>query len=533
MNNEKYKINIILIIIILLQTIFKIYIDIGKNDYYIDELYSYGLMNYKKAYIIDNEDFSNNWHNKEYFDDYVSISSEEFWNWKSVYTNQMEDYHPPLYYILLRIAASCTVGRLSKWSGLILNIIIFIICDIVLYLIGKLLLKNKPFALFMVFIYGFSKFSVENTLFIRMYQLLELQLLLTTYWHIKNYNDKKLTIKEMISLITLIIFGTLTHYYYIMFLLPILIINLIKYIRRKQIKNILKYIAVVIIAEIAICLIFPGYIGQLKKNFVRCNDNQEIPIASNMNSKSYRQKQYLAIIDENMFNIKLKYILIAIAIIGILSIIVAIIKSKKLKYDKELNYIVIPAAFYWYVISTTSPYIDIRYILPLFIFILIFIVYIVKIETNVITKNKKESICIVVVISVLYTCNLFVKVDYKYQYKESKEIFETIEKYKDLPCIYFYYKRPILENTFVKNLNYLRRFENVYIQDVKTFASSKISDILLDIDTSKGVLIYLSKGEAQSRIYRIMNTNSQFKNYEKIVDITPERYVYDQIYRLY
>ena len=34
-----------------------------------DEMYSYGLMNYNKLNIADNEDFLNKWHNKEYFEE--------------------------------------------------------------------------------------------------------------------------------------------------------------------------------------------------------------------------------------------------------------------------------------------------------------------------------------------------------------------------------------------------------------------------------------------------------------------------------
>ena len=71
------KIIIILIIIILIQIIYKIYIDYHKEDFFFYELYSYGLMNYKQAFIFEEDTFINNWHNKEYFDDYLAVSKEE------------------------------------------------------------------------------------------------------------------------------------------------------------------------------------------------------------------------------------------------------------------------------------------------------------------------------------------------------------------------------------------------------------------------------------------------------------------------
>ena len=54
-----------------------IYIDYHKEDFFVDELYSYGLMNYKQAFIFEEDTFINNWHNKEYFDDYLVVSKEE------------------------------------------------------------------------------------------------------------------------------------------------------------------------------------------------------------------------------------------------------------------------------------------------------------------------------------------------------------------------------------------------------------------------------------------------------------------------
>ena len=64
------KTNIILILIILLQIVFKIYVDYNKEDFYIDEIYSYGLMNYKQAFIFEEPTFLENWHDQKYFDDY-------------------------------------------------------------------------------------------------------------------------------------------------------------------------------------------------------------------------------------------------------------------------------------------------------------------------------------------------------------------------------------------------------------------------------------------------------------------------------
>ena len=140
------KTTIILIIIILVQILIRIYFGYQKQYFHMDEMYSYGLMNYNKLNIADNEDFLNKWHNKEYFEDYLEVNNNEIYNIKPVYENQKNDVHPPLYYLLLRISATFTINKFTKWTGILLNITIFIISSIMVYLISKELFKNKIYA---------------------------------------------------------------------------------------------------------------------------------------------------------------------------------------------------------------------------------------------------------------------------------------------------------------------------------------------------------------------------------------------------
>ena len=64
--NKKTAI-IILICIFALQIIFRLYIGYKKEYFHMDEAYSYGLMNYDKLSIVDNEDFFND--SLEYFNE--------------------------------------------------------------------------------------------------------------------------------------------------------------------------------------------------------------------------------------------------------------------------------------------------------------------------------------------------------------------------------------------------------------------------------------------------------------------------------
>ena len=525
---------ILLVIIILLQVIYKIYVDSGKEDFFVDEIYSYGLANYKQAFLFEEESFVNNWHKKEYFDDYVTVSEGD--NFNRAYENQKEDYHPPLYYMLLRLVEGVSVGSFSKWTGLTLNIIIFITCAIILFLIGKKLFKNNIYALLLVFAYGFSRFSSENTLFIRMYQLLELQLLLLSYWGIRNCYNNKLKLKNIIPLIILIILGTLTQYYYLLFLIGFFVLFIIKYITRKQIKNLGKFIGAIIIAQILVYLIFPNYTEQLSGNSKRSSGSGVNAIEKVQEILS-RENDYLKILDDSMFNFNIKYLVSLMLLVGIILLIVKGIKEPKrrikLKVNKRLNIILIPTIVYWCLVTFTSPYIDLRYILPIFVFILIIILYLLKKEIELIIKNKKVVLEIVLIITMIYTLSFLLNTEFRYQYKSSKEKIENISKYKDIPCIYMYAPTDVLTNTFTLNFNYVRQFEKVYIMNKINFSVLDVEKALKNVDISKGIIIMDNEVGVEYKVKKIVDEMEEFSNYKKIEEITIERTVNDEIYLVY
>ena len=78
--NEEQEFNvkkeiILLVILLIIQTIIFVYVASNKPYLHIDEGYSFGLTNYEKVEIMDNEDFFDTWHTKEYFEDYLAPHS--------------------------------------------------------------------------------------------------------------------------------------------------------------------------------------------------------------------------------------------------------------------------------------------------------------------------------------------------------------------------------------------------------------------------------------------------------------------------
>lgn len=99
-----FKKNYMIIIFIIIQSIVYIITGCNKKYLHIDEAYSFGLSNYDKIDIQSNDDFFNNWHTKEYYQDFLTLQEDERGDFKPVYENQKNDVHPPLYYLMLRIS---------------------------------------------------------------------------------------------------------------------------------------------------------------------------------------------------------------------------------------------------------------------------------------------------------------------------------------------------------------------------------------------------------------------------------------------
>ena len=94
---NRKKVIIALILIILIQSVVYFFVACNKNYIHIDEGYSYGLINYDKIEITDNKDFYNTWHSKDYYNDYLTISSNEAADWSPVYEQQKNEMFNKLF----------------------------------------------------------------------------------------------------------------------------------------------------------------------------------------------------------------------------------------------------------------------------------------------------------------------------------------------------------------------------------------------------------------------------------------------------
>lgn len=481
----------ILILIIIFQILLGIYIGSKKQYLHIDEAYSYGLMNYDKENITDNEDFFNNWHDKEYFLDYLEVNSDEVTDLKPVYENQKNDVHPPLYYLLLRIAATFTVDNFTMWTGIILNIIILGIASIILFAVSKKVFNSPLWALLVTGIYAISMALMETTLYIRMYALSTLNILLYILITIKieeKQKNGKIDLKYMILTSLILLLGGLTHYYFFVYVFGTYIFILIKHIRKKEHKFILKYTLTLAISAVIYLLIFPYAINHVFFGYIGIDATQPVTL----NNMIEWIKSYVDEINKNIFNYGLLYYIIAIIGLFVIFKMVEKIRKNDIKKKREKNpfilFIIIPTLLYFFVVLIQSPYKELRYIMPICPEIIFITIYITKALLEKYIHEKYLCSALVVVFMIISLTLGFTDNKLKFAYEEKTELVNNV---KSQETVIIYVLNPN-NNRFLDNMYLYTLASKTYILEKDDDYYKKVEQLKKENINTSNVIVFVN-----------------------------------------
>ena len=562
----KIKEKTIIVIILIIQTIIFVIAGINKSYIHMDEAYSLGLTNYNKVEIQQNEDFYNTWHNKEYYEDYLSVNDNEKNNFLPVYENQKNDVHPPLYYLFLRIAMQFNIGSFSKWPGIILNIIIYLFITIFMYLIlRKLFAKSENSQIksaFLALISSLTLASINNAIYIRMYALSSLNILITTYLHLKLAEKKGNNYKLLVAIGISALVGSLTHYYYLFYLAMLFIMFVIKYLKEKEYKELAKYIITMIIAGILSLIIFPY---SIKHMFFGYRGQGAINSLLNISEFFIKICQYILIINVYAFN-NILFILV-VFILGII-IYKKIKKIKLIEKNKYIKYILYPTIFYFLLVAMSAPWIELRYMMPICSIIFILIMYLLIMLLKNIVKEKTLNIIVIVIALLMFIMpfisnqiiDISVGKKFKYEqenaysskqeiveklksesnipinifskftdasiddtllfiknfriepevlYSNKHKITEMIEKeYKNLPTLYLFNSN---NNRFLDDILLFAKINKSYIAKDIECNSQNMKQIMKDKDTSHGILVFINDGQEKDEKIDIIKETFGFE----------------------
>lgn len=248
-HSKKYKIIccILLAIMIIVQLgIITFYMAEKKVGYHMDELWSYGLSNsyYHPHLYARNEveewDTYNKWHDADFFENYLTVGSNERFEYGSVYYNQKHDVHPPLYYFVLHTICSFFPNSFSKWYAFAINAVSFVVSQIFLYLCAKKISKSELLALTVCAMWGFSTGAITCHIYLRMYAMLMAFTLAYTYLNLKMLYDG-FSAKRLAALCVVTYLGSLTQYFFIIYAGAMAACLCIYYLMKKKHKQLFAY----------------------------------------------------------------------------------------------------------------------------------------------------------------------------------------------------------------------------------------------------------------------------------------------------
>lgn len=522
MKNRKREILIIAIILIVQTIIFAI---VGANKEYIhmDEAYSLGLSNYDKVEIQDSEDFYNQWHNGEYYEDYLAVQDKDIGKYKQIYENQKNDVHPPIYYLLLRIAMGFSVNNYSKWPGIILNIIIYFFITIFMYLILQKLFEGKKYnkekALILAFVSSITMASLTNVIYIRMYALSALNILITTYLHMKLIDCEKPEPQLLVAVAISALIGSLTHYYFLFYLAMLYITFAVKYIKEKKVKELIYYTLIMCMAGVTSLIIFPYSIQHM---FFGYRGQGVISKLINIPQFAQSISDYLKKVNRFAFNNLMNIIILAI----LFAIIFRLIKKQKIMKEKNkyINHILFSMLFYFVLVAIASPWIELRYIMP--VCGLIFVVVMFYFEQIVCNFSEKtNNIIMVSILIVVLISPIVLKIEPEVAYTDKKEIVSQLGDELNLPTLYLFNSG---HNRFLDDILLFSILDESFVAKDLECTEENIQDILQGKDISKGILVFINEGqENEPKLQTIINVlNLEKWTYLKRLNACDVYYLY-------
>ncbi len=214
--NKQIIIIILFALLLCAQTAVCLYFGSRKSGFHEDEFYSFYSTNKTAGLFVGDRE----WQEKEqYRNEFVVLPGETF-RYGLVAQMQSWDVHPPLYYFLLHTASSLFTGAFSKWLGIGVNLIAFIINFLLLIYLAKTVGGKKSWlsAWLVCGVWGFAPAVISGVMFIRMYEWLTLFVLLCACIHVRAMNRKEMNVRFFyLPLAVTVYLGFMTQYYYIIF----------------------------------------------------------------------------------------------------------------------------------------------------------------------------------------------------------------------------------------------------------------------------------------------------------------------------
>ena len=460
-----------------------------KTGMFIDEIYSYGLSNsFYAPYLPDLKggELTDQVFTPEEIDAYLTVGRGDRFAFGSVYYNQARDVHPPLYYWIFNAVSSVFPGSASKWIGLGINIVfylltLFVLCWLVLLLFGSL--DNAAAA---AALYGVSVLGISTVMMIRMYTMLTFFTVLLALMAAKLLRGKPG--RAYWPLLTLTVFaGMMTQYYFVFYAFFLCLFIDIFLLVRKDYRSFLLFSVSALVGVGLLFAVFPAAWNQL---FV---GNGQVVGGSSVTEALLDTAKYCEHLDA-FWQAKNKLKGVTWVFYGVLLLCIPLIgrifravKEKVVRFDSLL--IITPAVPAFLLVAILSPVQEHRYLynlVPLFVLGVAFLFHILEAAAGEFRFSYiiKKAAVLLIALAALWNAKDMPPTSL---FPAAAEYDAVCEEHASLPCVYMSngYFAPVTQD-----LLQLKNFDSFLITDKTSSPAlaqylNDAEEFVLYIDTNK------------------------------------------------
>ena len=350
-----------------------------KSGMFIDEIYTYGLSNSHYAPFLDDVkggSLVDQTVSRQELLDYMMVNPGESFDFGSVYYNQVNDVHPPLYYWLFNMASSLTPGVFSKWTGLALDYALYMVAVVLLYLLSLRLFDSRWLAAAAAALYGLSVIGLSTMVMIRMYVLLTALSVLLAYLVALLINRRRLWLCPLIGFV--IFLGLMTQYYFVFyaFFLCGFFVLYALFAKEFKLAGIFSLFAFGGVA--LLLLVFPACLDHLFAEKLVSGGNA---LENLMNFSAYVSRLYFFVM-EVLRRMKAAVYIAALSILALalcFKKLLAAARERKIHFSALL--LILPAFVAFVIEAIISPVVEIRYVYnlaPFFVLAVCFLLHMLE-----------------------------------------------------------------------------------------------------------------------------------------------------------
>ncbi len=333
---------------------------VRKEGFFLDEIYSYGLANSAyQPFLEDVKDGQITEHifAREELLDYVSVAENGRFDYASVYYNQTQDVHPPLFYFLLHTVCSLFPGGFTKWTGLALNSVLFLCTILAVYALSMELFQDKGQSLFTCVLYALSREALSDFLMIRMYMLLTLLTVLLALVIAKCIHTPSVPKYLLVGLI--IYLGMLTQYFYVVYAFLVCAAYDIYRTLRREWKEVVCFSLPALAGVGAMMLSFPCWYAQLHSQDTVSMDT----VAENLFDFAQYAKGPLELSGWTIVGFFAGFCIMAVLLLtAIAKKLLPGRMPQETLISAETKLVTIPALIAFFVVAIIAPYKNLRYV---------------------------------------------------------------------------------------------------------------------------------------------------------------------------